>query len=119
MKLQLSNQPIKLGVFGDNTHTVLIMAECGMSLIYSLDQHTLHNVCNRTVKSEKATTWMFSDHYLTTIFTVANILQSSVQGFAESLQHDSSNQSEISWSRLLFYIPTTLLLLPNKERSWV
>ena len=31
-----------------------------------------------------------------------------IQGFAESLQHDSSNQSEIAvllWSRLLFYIP--------------
>ena len=46
-----------------------------------------------------------------------------VQGFAESLQHDSSNQSEIVMIKLYCcgpdYIPTTLLLLPNKERSWV
>ena len=51
------------------------------------DNRELHNVCNRKVKSEKATTfliWMiplFSDHYQSPqfCFTVANILQSSVR----------------------------------------
>ena len=43
-----------------------------------------------------------------------------LQGFAESLQQDSSIpptslKAVLLWSRLLF---STLLLLPNKERSW-
>ena len=47
-------------------------------------------------------------------------------GFAESLQQDSSNQFEIAVIKLYRctavrgpgYVPTTLLLLPNKEWSW-